>query len=396
MKLIYCGLFFKNPFEVIEKSKIAPSLATHKFNSNFMLGLHECLGDDLVVINTEDYASYPHSRFFVVKNEKYIKNSINIETIGKLNISGLKYLFEYKNYIKTIKEHISNNPNEEICILCYGRYFPNVLAVNAIKREYPQVKTCMILADLSGSAATKTDNYGVIRELFSGKLVSMALEKSKKFDSFVLVSKHMESYLQIEDKPNVIIEGMVNSNVVVKCGQAVDNVVLYSGILSKQYGVDTLINAMKLLPSNVELHLYGDGPLKNEIKRLNDKRIKFFGYIVNEELLVREAEATVLINPRPNIEDFTRYSMPSKNLEYLFCARPVVCYKLDGITDEYDEYYNYVAGNDASDIADAIRKILDMSPEEQEKEGLRNKEFIINNKSNLQQAKKIVEMFNKL
>ena len=37
------------------------------------------------------------------------------------------------------------------------------------------------------------------------------------------------------------------------------------------------------------------------------------------------------VNPRQNNEEFTKYSFPSKTMEYLASGVPVVAYKLDGI-----------------------------------------------------------------
>ena len=49
------------------------------------------------------------------------------------------------------------------------------------------------------------------------------------------------------------------------------------------------------------------------------------------------------VNPRPGAADFTRYSFPSKTLEYLDAGKPVLAYRNDGIPPEYDEHLLYIS-----------------------------------------------------
>jgi hypothetical protein len=48
--------------------------------------------------------------------------------------------------------------------------------------------------------------------------------------------------------------------------------------------------------------------------------------------------ADILVNPRPNNEIYTRYSFPSKNIEYLLSGKVVLGYKLDGMPDCYKQF----------------------------------------------------------
>jgi glycosyltransferase involved in cell wall biosynthesis len=85
-----------------------------------------------------------------------------------------------------------------------------------------------------------------------------------------------------------------------------------------------------------------------------DDRIVFLGQLPREEVLRIQTEATVLVNPRKNHEEFTKYSFPSKILEYLSAGKPVVAYKLDGIPDEYDAYLHYPSDESAEALSKKI------------------------------------------
>ena len=62
------------------------------------------------------------------------------------------------------------------------------------------------------------------------------------------------------------------------------------------------------------------------------------GQVSLNEARALQKTADVLVNPRLNEGEYTKYSFPSKTMEYLSTGRPVVCYKLDGIPDEYDKH----------------------------------------------------------
>ena len=48
--------------------------------------------------------------------------------------------------------------------------------------------------------------------------------------------------------------------------------------------------------------------------------------------------ATLLINPRFSNEEYTKYSFPSKNMEYMASGTPILTTKLPGMPKEYYEY----------------------------------------------------------
>jgi len=66
-------------------------------------------------------------------------------------------------------------------------------------------------------------------------------------------------------------------------------------------------------------------------------------------------KADVLVNPRENNEEYTKYSFPSKNIEYLASGNPVVAYMLDGMGDCYREYI-YLLEN----LSNNTKTLIDM------------------------------------
>lgn len=103
----------------------------------------------------------------------------------------------------------------------------------------------------------------------------------------------------------------------------------------------------------------------------------------------------MLVNPRQNNEEFTKYSFPSKNMEYLLTGRPVIAYKLDGIPDEYDNYFYYVEDDSIDSFTRKIEEVLLMDEETRSEFGDRARSYVLNEKNNIYASKKIIDMIQK-
>ena len=112
--------------------------------------------------------------------------------------------------------------------------------------------------------------------------------------------------------------------------------------------------------------------------------------------LALQAKANALINPRTPAGKFTRYSFPSKTLEYMRSGKPVVCYRLDGIPAEYDEYLNYIPSQNVTGIQQAVRSLMQLSAEERQQMGERAKAFVMTHKNPKAQCHKLVSWLRSL
>ena len=97
-----------------------------------------------------------------------------------------------------------------------------------------------------------------------------------------------------------------------------------------------------------------------------------------------------MVNPRKNQEEYTKYSFPSKIMEYLTSGTPVVAYKLDGIPTEYKDYIHYVEGDTCEDLAYAITSICELGAEAREEIGAKARKFVLDEKNAVSQTKKIL------
>lgn len=105
-----------------------------------------------------------------------------------------------------------------------------------------------------------------------------------------------------------------------------------------------------------------------------------------------QKQATVLVNPRQNNEEFSKYSFPSKTMEYLSSGVPVVAYKLDGMPDEYDSYIQYVEDNAIESLKEKLVEVCELSEEERQNLGSAGRAFVLTEKNSTVQVKKIVTL----
>ena len=87
----------------------------------------------------------------------------------------------------------------------------------------------------------------------------------------------------------------------------------------------------------------------------------------------------------------TKYSFPSKTLEYMSSGTPVLTSKLSGIPSEYYDYLYVIEDRGKESIKKAIEEVFDKSEEELISTGILAKNYVLNFKNCKTQTKKILD-----
>ena len=111
---------------------------------------------------------------------------------------------------------------------------------------------------------------------------------------------------------------------------------------------------------------------------------------------VEQREATVLVNPRTSEGEFTKYSFPSKTMEYLASGTPCIMNKLKGIPQEYFKFIFFPENESVFELSQIIIEICKKEQSELNKIGELAKRFIFENKTPDKQCEKIYNMLKKL
>ena len=221
-------------------------------------------------------------------------------------------------------------------------------------------------------------------------------------DGYILLTEAMNDYLNNKTKPYIVLEGhadiTMKEHVPSPDRKHSPRVCLYAGALAKQYGLVELVEGFRKADiPNVQLHLYGSGDYVEELKKIaeEDSRIVFGGMLLSHEIIQKEMEATVLVNPRPTHEEYVKYSFPSKNMEYMSSGTPVLTTVLPGMPKEYVPHVYLIEEETAEGVANALRSVLANSDEVLFQKGQLAREFVLQERNNVIQAEKIIKMLKK-
>lgn len=264
------------------------------------------------------------------------------------------------------------------------------------------IKKCMLLTDMiTTPVTTALDTKKWWWKFFLKRRVRNQQNALKKYDSFVFLTKQMNDVYNPLNQPFVVMEGSVdhhfipNSTIVKK----EPRVILYAGAIDALYGFNELVQAfMTLSTPDIELHIYGSGKFVNQLLEYQkqDPRIRYMGTVSNEQIVLEEQKATLLVNPRLSHHEFVKYSFPSKTSEYMLSGTPLLTTKLAGIPNEYLEYLYLFEGETKEGFAKKLQEVLSLSSEELHQKGLDAQNFVLSQKNNIIQSQKILDLFNKI
>ena len=89
-----------------------------------------------------------------------------------------------------------------------------------------------------------------------------------------------------------------------------------------------------------------------------DPRIFYGGMLLNQEIVEKEQEATLLVNPRPTGEEYVKYSFPSKTMEYMASGTPVLTTVLPGMPKEYHPYVYLLEDETSDGITEKLKEVF--------------------------------------
>lgn len=298
-------------------------------------------------------------------------------------------------YLNTSK-WISANKGDQI-IVCDVLRFSALLGC-LFAGKFAKCKVIGIVTDLPTYRVSSLKLTG-IKGLIVNSFNHANLFLAKKCDVFVLLTKDMGKIVNPENKPSIIIEGLVDINLATKenslSKKYEKKVCHYAGKLLKIYGIENLVQAfIKADLPDAELHIYGGGSYEDELKDISIKHnnVKFFGFVGNDIIVNEQLKSTLLINPRPTNEEYTKYSFPSKNMEYMVSGTPMLTTKLPGMPKEYESYVYLIEDEGVDGITERLCRILSESAKDLHSKGARAKGFVLKEKNNLVQAEKIANL----
>lgn len=380
MNVLYIGSF---PPDFLIKRSGGRVDSLYRDYQAIINGLRLQEGTNLEVITSPDIASWPRGPLFV-KHENSCSERLTM--VSSLNITLLKQFWTIVSMAREAGKIIRKSDEKVVVVIPYI-VFRHVVTLRLLHALFPKkVVQAVIVPDIF----FPTKWHWKIINRFTEKMAS-------NFDAFVLYTQKMAQHLGVRKGYYEVIEGFreVPERTPSPCKEFK---IVYAGSLNIRYGVARLIQAMSLIDDKeVKLHLYGAGTAESLIEEAcqKDDRIEFHGKVPNAEAVDAIYSASVLINPRNATDgDFTEYSFPSKDIEYMATGLPSLLCKLPGMPCEYYGHFIDIGEGSPAEIADAILKVKSMTQEERDAFGEKSRQFIIERMDCKQQGFRIVTLFN--
>ena len=403
LDILFLGGVFHDE-DIIKESKSNVQFAANVLQWNFIEALDKLNEHPVNLLNAIFIGSYP--KFYkkaLIKRKKWSHSSgANDIDIHFWNLPIFKKISRGWNLSKEIINWSIKKDGRKKVIIAYSMDYSILRAIKVAKETNIDIITCLIVPDLPqymNLSSKKNGSY----TFFKNIEIALIEGLQKYVDSYVLLTKYMNDSINIQNKPYIVIEGMVNIDdqllsKLTKKDEENNNIktILYTGTLNKKYGIINLLEAFSMIDKeNYRLQICGTGEAEKEILEMAhlDNRIDFKGRITREEAVKLQKNATVLINPRNSEEEFTKYSFPSKIMEYLVSGVPTISYKLPGMPEEYNDYLYFISDNTVKSIADTLINVCEKNSQDLVNFGEKARKFVLSEKNNIKQVDRLLEIF---
>lgn len=355
--LFLCGVFDSaNTYSVVNDAKAPVEFSANLFQQKMIEGF-EKNESNFYILSAPFIGSFPNaSRKVLFKGFDNVPQKY--EYVKFNNLWGYRNISRAKALKKAVKA-FAEKKGEKLIVI-YSAHTPFLEAAAYAKGLDKSIKICLIVPDLPEYMNLRADRsklYDIAKKYDIAKMHRLM----DCIDSYVLLTEHMKEKLPVGDRAYLVREGIVSENQFARTSnpQTKEKYVVYTGKMDDKFGVKSLVDSFRYISDkDTYLVLCGTGDSDIYIRKAaeRDSRIILRGQVTPQEAGEWQAKATVLVNPRPNNEEYTKYSFPSKNIEYLLTGKPVVAYMLDGMPKHYIDYIYHPS--ETEDVAQSLAQSI--------------------------------------
>jgi len=206
-----------------------------------------------------------------------------------------------------------------------------------------------------------------------GKTISNVSKKYEKMalnlvDAITVNSKEGYDYYTKMGFNVVQIPNAIDLNLIPKKStKQFKNQLIFAGRLSKEKGIEILLESASQLPNNYHLLIAGSGPLEEKVRRLSDEKtnLHYLGYQSKQNMLSLIRGSDLLI--QPSLEE----GISSTLLEAMACGTCVLGSDIEGISEviENNKTGLLVEPNNSDEL---LNKILYLLPKKEKRLSMAN------------------------
>ena len=366
--LLLCG-YYEAQFESMLAgcSKSAMEHAANLFQKKLITGLRSqpC---SLRVVSAPFIGSWPNRSAIRYFRGFPVPSREGIAYVPFHNLWGWRSFSRARALEKPIEDFIQETHGTRRAIVVYAPHTPFLEAAVRAKRKAPDLRICLIVPDLPQymNLSEKPHRFYDFCKRID---IWYLLRLNRQVDCYWLLTKTMTELFPTGSKPALILEGIAAPTEMVVPARR-SKTFVYAGKLLRRFGVQRLLDAFALLEDpDCGLVICGAGEMQSTVQEAAEKdaRIHHAGVLTPSELHRLYRTSGVLVNPRTSVEAYTRYSFPSKILEYLQTGLPVVSARLDGMPAIYDRLLFQPENDTAEALCQAMTAAMNANPSEEAK-----------------------------
>lgn len=398
MNILFLGKFYPQRLitTLVSDSKGKCGMSNHNFEMSLINGLCRHSNINLKCITIPGVYSFPYNnKRFYTRKESYEYKNTQILSIGFCNLPIVKEIWSTITLLVNLVIVFSQYKGKKVDVIINT---PDNSLLNALRisRLFSRktITQTVIIPDIP-SLVTAMDKKNNLKELILKFRNRQSMKMASSSDGLVLLTEAMMDFV---DKPvsHIVMEGIVD----VESMDGVSDdwskeIILYTGTLRKIFGVMNLVKAFQNLHrEDIELWICGSGDSEGAIREASsmDPRIKFFGLVDSNAALNMQRQASILVNPRTSEGEYTKYSFPSKTMEYLLSGKSVIINRLPGIPEDYYKYVYIPTDESVEALTICIEEVIRLNRQERRDKAERGKKFIISQKNSYKQVERILDM----
>lgn len=342
-KILYFGTYGSEQYynDTILASEKPYKVAQYSLESSLIKGFDE-ESVDIKIISVPLFSYFEKNKLFYFRKREKDHFDNTISYTCSINVPLLREIFYFfQGFFISFVFCVKNK--EKAAIFSAFTYVPLALGIYLGAVFFKAVRIglfCDLLLHIS-------ESYSSWKRMVIKPYLKLSSYLENSYDMYILVSKHMKEYVNKKNRPFIVVEGIFDSSKIElsKVEPNQRNGIIYSGTLNEKYGIKNIISILEYTDRKIEFLIYGDGDMKKSIvsKSQKDVRLKYKGFQKKSIIFNELQNSDILINLRNTEDEYTKFSFPSKILEYLAAGSPILTTKLSGVPDEYDQFLNYVS-----------------------------------------------------
>lgn len=402
--VLFIGQFYPKGIidRIVDDTRGKVGFSNHNFEMSLIRGFSDLKDVNLRVLTAPMVYSYPHNnRNAFVRKTNYVEGNYPVQSVGFCNIAVLNRFSACLALTRAIQKGIKAFGGDELTIVVNTPTFvlSSSLFKALSKMKDKRVMTVLIVPDVPECMAEMSGKMTLKNRLV--RLLNKSNARlSQRYDKYVYLTEAMNDFYHADPQNYIVMEGLIDESKITDLfipqdGSRSKEIILYSGTLRRIFGVMSLINAFeKGNFKNTELWICGSGETADEIseRARQNKNIKFFGLVDSGKARELQSQATILANPRSAEGRYTRYSFPSKTIEYLLAGRTVIMNRLPGVPAEYDSFLFYPDDESEEAWIRKLNEIFSMPNNERTDRNIAGRNFILSSKTATAQCSRIIKL----